>query len=234
MKAASSAFGKPREVICFAGLFCICKKTKNFSSEPSREAVDAACFATIAVHINGRLFIGRPLTWGRIMLVVGFTGHSGSGKTTLIEKVLEALISRDRKVSAIKSSHHGTDIDVPGKDSYRFRQAGAQEVVLVSDQRWALMRETEEPVSLKEILSRLSPVDIVLVEGYKSEENIPHILVHRKDAGLQAPVLTSSVVAVATDDDSLALPEGIAKLDVNNPVAVANFVVSLKANRDHL
>ena len=164
------------------------------------------------------------------MLVVGFTGHSGSGKTTLIEKVLEALISRDRKVSAIKSSHHGTDIDVPGKDSYRFRQAGAQEVVLVSD----LMRETEEPVSLKDILSRLSPVDIVLVEGYKSEENIPHILVHRKDAGLQAPVLTSSVVAVATDDDSLALPEGIAKLDVNNPVAVANFVVSLKANRDHL
>ena len=57
------------------------------------------------------------------MLVVGFTGHSGSGKTTLIEKVLEALISRDREVSAIKSSHHGTDIDVPGKDSYRFRQA---------------------------------------------------------------------------------------------------------------
>ena len=89
-------------------------------------------------------------------------------------------------------------------------------------------------MSLKEILSRLSPVDIVLVEGYKSEENIPHILVHRKDAGLQAPVLTSSVMAVATDDDSLALPEGIAKLDVNNPVAVANFVVSLKANRDHL
>lgn len=168
------------------------------------------------------------------MLVVGFTGHSGSGKTTLIEKVLEALISRDRKVSAIKSSHHGTDIDVPGKDSYRFRQAGAQEVVLVSDQRWALMRETEEPVSLKEILLRLSPVDIVLVEGYKSEENIPHILVHRRHAGLQAPVLTANVVAVATDDDSLALPEGIARLDVNNPVAVANFVVSLKANRDHL
>lgn len=104
----------------------------------------------------------------------------------------------------------------------------------MSDQRWALMRETEEPVSLKEILLRLSPVDIVLVEGYKSEENIPHILVHRRNAGLQAPVLTANVVAVATDDDSLALPEGIARLDVNNPVAVANFVVSLKANRDHL
>ena len=64
MKAASSAFGKPREVICFAGLFCICKKTKNFSSEPSREDVDAACFATIAVHVNGRLLIGRWINKG--------------------------------------------------------------------------------------------------------------------------------------------------------------------------
>ena len=168
------------------------------------------------------------------MLVVGFTGHSGSGKTTLIEKVLSTLVARDRKVSAIKSSHHGTDIDVPGKDSYRFREAGAEEGVLVSDRRWALMKETKETVQLSEILSRLSPVDIVLVEGYKSVEDIPHILVHRKDAGLEAPALTSSVVAVATDDDVLELPEGVARLDINNPAAVANFVVSLKANRDHL
>lgn len=168
------------------------------------------------------------------MLVVGFTGHSGSGKTTLIEKVLSTLVARDRKVSAIKSSHHGTDIDVPGKDSYRFREAGAEEVVLVSDRRWALMKETKETVQLSEILSRLSPVDIVLVEGYKSVEDIPHILVHHKDAGLEAPALTSSVVAVATDDDVLELPEGVARLDINNPAAVANFVVSLKANRDHL
>ena len=78
------------------------------------------------------------------MFVVGFTGHSGSGKTTLIEKVLVTLRSRDRTVSAIKSSHHGTDVDVPGKDSWRFRQAGAEEVVLVSDKRWALMKETQE------------------------------------------------------------------------------------------
>lgn len=168
------------------------------------------------------------------MLVVGFTGHSGSGKTTLIEKVLATLVARDRKVSAIKSSHHGTDIDVPGKDSYRFRQAGAEEVVLVSDSRWALMKETKEPVGLSEILSRLSAVDIVLVEGYKSEENIPHILVHRKNSGLAEPVFSASVVAVATDDDDLALPEGVMRLDLNSPAAVANFVVSLKANRDHL
>lgn len=168
------------------------------------------------------------------MLVVGFTGHSGSGKTTLIEKVLATLVARDRKVSAIKNTHHGTEIDVPGKDSYRFRQAGAQEVVLVNDRRWALMKETREPVALAEVLARLSPVDIVLVEGYKSDENIPHILVHRKNAGLEAPNITKSVVAVATDDENLTLPEGVARLDVNSAAAVANFVVSLKANRDHL
>lgn len=168
------------------------------------------------------------------MLVVEFTGHSGSGKTTLIEKVLVTLIARDRRVSAVKSSHHGTDVDVPGKDSWRFRQAGAQEVVLVSDKRWALMKETKETVKLSEILPRLSPVDIVLVEGYKSDETIPHILVHRRGADTAAPVFTDSVVAVATDDETLEIPEGVARLDVNNPAAVANFVISLKANRDHL
>ena len=168
------------------------------------------------------------------MLVVGFTGHSGSGKTTLIEKVLTTLVARDRRVSAIKSSHHGTDIDVPGKDSYRFREAGAEEVVLAGDQRWALMKETHKPVQLSEILARMTPVDIVLVEGYKSEGNIPHILVHRKDAGLAEPVITPGVVAVATDDETLELPEGVTRLDVNSPAAVANFVVSLKANLDHL
>ena len=168
------------------------------------------------------------------MIVVGFTGHSGSGKTTLIEKVLVTLRSRDRTVSAIKSSHHGTDVDVPGKDSWRFRQAGAEEVVLVSDKRWALMKETQESVTLAEILPRLTAVDIVLVEGYKSDESIPHILVHRKAAGLAAPVLTPSVVAVATDDETLELPEGVVRLDVDSPAAVAIFVISLKANRDHL
>ena len=166
------------------------------------------------------------------MIVVGFTGHSGSGKTTLIEKVLVTLRSRDRTVSAIKSSHHGTDVDVPGKDSWRFRQAGAEEVVLVSYKRWALMKETQESVTLAEILPRLTAVDIVLVEGYKSDESIPHILVHRKAAGLAAPVLTPSVVAA--DDETLELPEGVVRLDVDSPAAVANFVISLKANRDHL
>ncbi len=168
------------------------------------------------------------------MFAVGFTGPSGVGKTTIIEKVLARLVSRGRKVSAVKSSHHGTDIDHPGKDSYRFRTAGAQEVMLVGNCRWTLMKETEKEVSLPEVLSRLAPVDIVLVEGYKSEEGLPRILVHRKESGLEAPVFAPGTVAVATDDPNLDIPEGVARLDINSPGAVANFVVTLKANSDHL
>ena len=89
-------------------------------------------------------------------------------------------------------------------------------------------------MTLAEILPRLTAVDIVLVEGNKREASLPNIHVHRKAAGLAAPVQTPSVVAVATDDEMLELPEGVARLDVDSPAAVANFVISLKANRDYL
>lgn len=168
------------------------------------------------------------------MFAVGFVGPSGVGKTTLMEKVLVRLVSRGRTVSAVKSTHHDTDLDSPGKDSWRFRTAGASEVVLAGDKRWALMRETEgQKVSLQEILSRMDAVDIVLVEGYKGEEGIPRILVHRKDCA-QALRMLPGVAAIATDDPDLEIPEGIARLDINSPGAVANFVVTLKADSDHL
>lgn len=168
------------------------------------------------------------------MFVVGFIGYSGVGKTTLMEKVLARLVSRGRTVSAIKSSHHGLDIDTPGKDSWRYRTAGANEVALVSEKRWSLMRECENGgVALMEILSRMQPVDIVLVEGYKSQDGIVRILVHRKGFD-EADLMTEGVVAVATDDPDLVVPEGMAKLDINSPGAVTNFVVTLKADSDHL
>ena len=168
------------------------------------------------------------------MFAVGFVGPSGVGKTTLMEKVLARLVSRGRTVSAVKSTHHDTDLDSPGKDSWRYRTAGAKEVVLAGDKRWALMRETEgQKVSLQEILSRMDAVDIVLVEGYKGEEGIPRILVHRKNCA-QALRMLPGVAAIATDDPNLEIPEGIARLDINSPGAVANFVVTLKADRDHL
>lgn len=168
------------------------------------------------------------------MFAVGFVGPSGVGKTTLMEKVLARLVSRGRTVSAVKSTHHDTDLDSPGKDSWRYRTAGAKEVVLAGDKRWALMRETEgQKVSLQEILSRMDAVDIVLVEGYKGEEGIPRILVHRKNCA-QALRMLPGVAAIATDDPNLETPEGIARLDINSPGAVANFVVTLKADSDHL
>ena len=168
------------------------------------------------------------------MFAVGFVGPSGVGKTTLMEKVLARLVSRGRTVSAVKSTHHDTDLDSPGKDSWRYRTAGAKEVVLAGDKRWALMRETEgQKVSLQEILSRMDAVDIVLVEGYKGEEGIPRILVHRKNCA-QALRMLRGVAAIATDDPNLEIPEGIARLDINSPGAVANFVVTLKADSDHL
>ena len=169
------------------------------------------------------------------MFAIGFVGPSGVGKTTLMEKVLARLKSRGRRVSAVKSAHHTVDVDRPGKDSYRFRTAGAQEVLLIGPGRWALMRETALEPTLQEALELLSPVDIVLVEGYKSEEGLPRILVHR--SGLQTDpltYLTPEVVAIATDDAQLTMPAGIQRLDLNNPGAVANFIVGLKANCDHI
>ena len=167
------------------------------------------------------------------MFAVGFIGPSGVGKTTLMEKVLARLIDRGRSVSAVKSSHHDTDVDKPGKDSWRYRTAGASEFVLVGPVRWAIMHETREPASLEEMLARLTPVDIVLVVGFMGEEGFPRILVHRHGYDLPQE-LVDGVMAVATDDEALRLPEGVTRLDINSPGAVANFVVTLKADSDHL
>ena len=162
------------------------------------------------------------------MLVVGFVGSSGAGKTTLMEKVLAVLVARGQRVSAVKSTHHDTDVDKPGKDSWRFRKAGASEVILAGRERWALMRETPEgEMSLSELLSRLAPVDIVLVEGFKSEEGIPRIGVARKAFGKPLPP-SSDYVAVATDDEMLELPAFARRLPVDEPEAVADFVEELK------
>ena len=107
------------------------------------------------------------------MKVFGIAGYSGSGKTTLLEKLLPQLTARGLKVSVIKHAHHGFDIDRPGKDSYRHREAGATEVLLSCGDRWALMHERrEEPEpTLNELLGHLSPCDLVLIEGFKRE---PH------------------------------------------------------------
>ena len=135
------------------------------------------------------------------MRLIGLSGWSGSGKTTLITALVPALRARGRTVSTIKHAHHSFDIDKPGKDSFVHRQAGAEEVLIASNRRWALMRELrDEPEPpLRELLTRLAPVDLVLIEGFKRESH-PKIEIHRAAVG--KPLLYPEdphMVAVASD-----------------------------------
>jgi molybdopterin-guanine dinucleotide biosynthesis protein B len=135
------------------------------------------------------------------MKVIGLAGWSGAGKTTLLKRVIPHLLNEGLRVSVIKHAHHEFDVDVPGKDSWVHRQSGATEVLVSSSRRWALMHELRgaaEP-RLAELLKKMSPVDLVIVEGFKRE---PHrkIEVHR--AANQKPLLfpdDPGVVGIATD-----------------------------------
>jgi len=156
--------------------------------------------------------------------VFGFAGYSGSGKTTLIEQLIPRFVMRGLRVSLIKHAHHTFDIDQPGKDSYRHREAGAGEILLTSSNRWVLMHElrgAREP-GLRDQLRLLSPCDLVLVEGYKSED-IPKIEVHRPSTGnaLLHPG-DPNILAVASDEP---IETFIPLLDLNDVDSVAEFVL---------
>jgi molybdopterin-guanine dinucleotide biosynthesis protein MobB len=134
------------------------------------------------------------------MKLLGLIGWSGGGKTHLLTRMLPLFAARGLSVLTIKHAHHGFDLDQPGKDSFLHRQAGAREVLIASAARWALMHELsgEEP-ALEELVSRMTPVDLVLVEGFKASAH-PKIEVHR--AGLDRPPFwpgRRDVVAVASD-----------------------------------
>ena len=159
------------------------------------------------------------------MKVFGFTGYSNSGKTTLIEQLIPRFVARGLRVSLIKHAHHGFDVDKPGKDSYRHRQAGAAQVMLVSDQRWVLMhelREEGEP-TLEAQLALLSPCDLVLVEGYKAS-SVPKLEVHRPVTG--KPLIYPqgmNIVAVACDEP---LQAPLPCYDLNDIAAIAEFILN--------
>ena len=154
----------------------------------------------------------------------GFAGFSGSGKTTLIEQLIPRFVMRGMRVSLIKHAHHNFDIDRPGKDSFRHREAGATEVLITSGHRWALMHELrDEPEpTLEQQLLHLSPCDLVLVEGYKFDP-IPKIEVYRASEGKQMLHPDDPyVVAVATD---APLDTALPVLDLNDPDRVAGFIL---------
>jgi molybdopterin-guanine dinucleotide biosynthesis adapter protein len=159
------------------------------------------------------------------MKIFGFAGWSGSGKTTLVKAVIPALIERGLKISTIKHTHHNFDIDRPGKDSFEHRAAGAHEVVITGAARWALLHENrgEPEPDINAMLSRMSPVDLVIIEGFKSYAH-PKMEVYRPEVG--KPIICAddpSVVAVAS---TMKLDVTIPQLDLNDVEAIAEFVIN--------
>jgi molybdopterin-guanine dinucleotide biosynthesis protein B len=160
------------------------------------------------------------------MKIFGLTGWSGSGKTTLIKRLVPELIGRGLRVSTMKHAHHGFDMDKPGKDSYVHREAGAIEVMVSSRHRWVLQhenREVPEP-SMEELLRYMAPVDLVIIEGYKS---YPHdkLEVYRPAIGKSMMAADNpSVVAIATDAPN-DVTASVAVLDLNDIGAIADFII---------
>jgi molybdopterin-guanine dinucleotide biosynthesis adapter protein len=156
--------------------------------------------------------------------IFGFAGWSGSGKTTLIEKLIPRFVGAGLRISLIKHAHHTFDVDQPGKDSYRHRHAGAAEVLVTSSRRWVLMHElrgAHEP-AFEEQIKRLSPCDLLLVEGFKHAP-IPKLEVWRAAPG--EPLLhpnDTHVVAVASD---AKVETRLPLLDLNDDAGIARFIL---------
>lgn len=158
------------------------------------------------------------------MKVFGFAGFSGSGKTTLIEQLIPRFVANGLRVSLVKHAHHTFDVDQPGKDSFRHRHAGATEVLVTSSRRWVLMHELrgEAEPTMEEVIARISPCDLLLVEGYK-RASIPKLEIYREAVGegMLHPH-DSNIVAVATDRPvDLPLPV----LDLNRTDLVGDFIL---------
>lgn len=158
--------------------------------------------------------------------VIGLAGWSGSGKTTLVTKLIPLLGQRGIKVATLKHAHHAFDVDQPGKDSYEHRKAGAVEVIVSSARRWVQMHEvgTGTEATLPELLRRLSPCDLVLVEGFKTGPH-PKLEVFRGEVG-KSPLHPEDkrIVAIASDQ---AFPNaGIPVVDINDIDAVADMVLA--------
>jgi molybdopterin-guanine dinucleotide biosynthesis protein B len=159
------------------------------------------------------------------MRIIGLAGWSGSGKTTLITKVIPRLRGRGLTVSTLKHAHHGFDLDQPGKDSFFHRAAGATEVVISSSKRWAILHELREETEwdLPGLVAKLSPVDLVLVEGYK-RDSFPKIEIHRSGNG--KPLIhpeDEHIVAIAAD---ISLPGvKIPVVDLDDIDAIADLLL---------
>jgi len=156
--------------------------------------------------------------------VIGVAGFKNSGKTTLVEKLVSELTQRGRRISTVKHAHHSFDIDHEGRDSFRHRKAGAGEVAVVSRHRWSIIHESrgEEPPPLDEILSKLAPCDLMIVEGYKRDT---HDKIEVRNLALDHPKLAGddpTVVAIAANGPIDGAPVPI--FDRDDVTALAAFI----------
>ncbi|MFM1885157.1 MAG: hypothetical protein RL026_314 [Pseudomonadota bacterium] len=164
--------------------------------------------------------------------VLGIAGWSGAGKTTLLASLIPRLVARGFTVSTLKHAHHSFDVDVPGKDSWRHRQAGAGEVMVVSGQRWVHMHELRgaaEP-PLHWLLQRFAPCDLILVEGYKRSP-LPKLEVHRPGMGATPLYATDPAIVVVASDGPLTAPHPPC-IDLNDLEAVADSVLAAAVSLD--
>ena len=160
------------------------------------------------------------------MKVWGVTGWKNSGKTGLMERLVSEFVRRGYRVSTVKHAHHVFDIDHPGRDSYRHREAGASEVLLSSRKRWALMHENrgEDEATLDELLAKLGPADLVLVEGFKRERH-PKIEAHRAET--ENPLIApedDSIRAIASDSGVTVADRPT--FDLDDTAAIADFITA--------
>lgn len=160
------------------------------------------------------------------MRILGIAGWSGAGKTTLLAKLIPELIARQVQVSTLKHAHHAFDVDTPGKDSYVHRLAGATEVMVASAKRWALMHELREAAEppLAELISHMTPVDLLLIEGFKNE---PHDKLEIFRAANGKPLLSSNdATYVAVLSDGPVPDTQLPVIDLNDISAIADFVMA--------
>src|SRR6185437_16082776 len=158
--------------------------------------------------------------------VLGVAGWSGSGKTHLLTRLIPLLVARGLKIATLKHAHHGFDVDQPGKDSYAHRAAGASEVIVSSARRWVQLHElgSEPEATLAQLLRRVSPCDLVLVEGFKTERH-PKLEVFRAEVG-KAPLHPADPRIVAIASDQQFPGSGLPVVDINNIAAVADMVLA--------
>jgi molybdopterin-guanine dinucleotide biosynthesis protein MobB len=162
--------------------------------------------------------------------ILGFAAYSGTGKTTLLTAVIPILQQRGYRIAIIKHAHHQFDIDHPGKDSYELRKAGANQMLIASRKRWALMVESiddSNDPSLQAMIKQLdiNATDIILVEGFKTEA-IPKIELHRSSVNQDFLYPADSNIIAVASDISLDIPDRITALDINNPRQVADFIIT--------